>query len=276
MQERALVLAGGGVAGIAWLLGVVETLRAGGVDLATADQLIGTSAGSVVATQLATGQLAAAVAMQERAETSEIYVEVDLQSFFDTAAKLAVGAANDQEVMRRYGAAALEHQTVSEAARKVAVAARLPSHAWPEQPLRITAVDAATGELVVFDRSSGVPLVDAVCASCAVPLVWPPATIGSKRYLDGGTRSFSNADLATGFRRVLILIPTASNPVLEQKLDREIASLKEARTFVIRVDAESAAAIGPNPLDPARRKPALDAGRRQGREVLGEVRAFWS
>ena len=276
MQERALVLAGGGVAGIAWLLGVVEALRAGGVDLATADQIIGTSAGSVVGAQLATGQLAAAVAMQERTETSEIYVEVDLQSFFDTAAKLAVGAADEQEVMRRYGAAAIEHETVSEAARKVAVAARLPSHEWPEHPLRIASVDAATGELVVFDRSSGVPLVDAVAASCAVPLVWPPATIRNKRYIDGGTRSFTNADLARGFGRVLILIPTAPNPVLTQKLDRELAQLADARTLVVRVDDASAAAIGPNPLDPARRKPALDAGRRQGREVLDDVRAFWS
>jgi len=276
MQERALVLAGGGVAGIAWLLGVVEALRAGGVDLATADQIIGTSAGSDVGAQLATGQLAAAVAMQERTETSEIYVEVDLQSFFDTAAKLAVGAADEQEVMRRYGAAAIEHETVSEAARKVAVAARLPSHDWPEHPLRITSVDAATGELVVFDRSSGVPLVDAVAASCAVPLVWPPATIRNKRYIDGGTRSFTNADLARGFGRVLILIPTAPNPVLTQKLDRELAQLADARTLVVRVDDASAAAIGPNPLDPARRKPALDAGRRQGREVLDDVRAFWS
>ena len=276
MQERALVLAGGGVAGIAWLLGVVEALRAGGVDLATADQIIGTSAGSVVGAQLATGQLAAAVAMQERTETSEIYVEVDLQSFFDTAAKLAVGAADEQEVMRRYGAAAIEHETVSEAARKVAGAARLPSHEWPEHPLRIASVDAATGELVVFDRSSGVPLVDAVAASCAVPLVWPPATIRNKRYIDGGTRSFTNADLARGFGRVLILIPTAPNPVLTQKLDRELAQLADARTLVVRVDEASAAAIGPNPLDPARRKPALEAGRRQGREVLDDVRAFWT
>src|SRR3569832_389820 len=124
MQERALVLAGGGVAGIAWLLGVVEALRAGGVDLATADQIIGTSAGSVVGAQLATGQLAAAVAMQERTETSEIYVEVDLQSFFYTAAKLSVGAADEQEVMRRYGAAAIEHETVSEAAPTEAGTAR--------------------------------------------------------------------------------------------------------------------------------------------------------
>ena len=276
MQERALVLAGGGVAGIAWLLGVVEALRAGGVDLATADQIIGTSAGSVVGAQLATGQLAAAVAMQEREQTAEIYVEVDLQSFFDTAAKLAVGAADDQEVMRRYGAAAIAHETVSEAARKVAVAARLPSHDWPEHPLQITSVDAATGELVVFDRNSDVPLVDAVAASCAVPLVWPPATIGDKRYIDGGTRSFSNADLARGFHRVLILIPTATNPILTQKLDRELAQLADSRTLVVRVDDASAAAIGPNPLDPARRKPALEAGRRQGREILDDVRAFWS
>ena len=275
MTERALVLAGGGVAGIAWLLGLVETLRAEGVDLTAPDLIIGTSAGACVGAQIATGQLEAAVAMQERAESAEIFVDIDLRSFFEKAAELAVGAADETEVMRRYGAAALEAKTVSEAERRVAVAARLPAQAWPEQPLKLTAVDAATGELVVFDRSSGAPLVDAVAASCAVPLVWPPVTIGRKRYVDGGTRSFSNADLARGFRRVLIVIPTAPNPAVAQKLEGELARLGDAHTLVIQVDNESAAAIGPNPLDPARRKPALDAGRHQGRQVRAEVAAFW-
>jgi len=275
MNERALVLAGGGVAGIAWLLGLVETLRAEGVDLTAPDLILGTSAGACVGAQLATGQLAAAVAMQEREDTAEIYVDVDLQAFLAEIAELAKGAADEAELMRRYGKAALAHPTVGEAARKVAVAARLPSQTWPDQPLRLTAVEAASGALVVFDRESGVPLVDAVTASCAVPLVWPPATIGDKRYLDGGTRSFTNADLATGYRRVLIAIPTAANPLLDQKLAVELERLDDARTLVVQVDAEAAAAIGPNPLDPARRKSALAAGRRQGGIVCDDVRAFW-
>jgi len=276
MQERALVLAGGGVAGIAWMLGLVEALRAGGADVTAPDLIIGTSAGSCVGAQIATGQLAAAVAMQERVESSEISADVDLSSFFGKAAELAADKPDETELMRRFGAAALATNTVSEAARLGAVSARLPSQTWPAQPLRITSVDAHTGEFVVFDRHSGVPLVEAVAASCAVPLVWPPVSIGKRRFIDGGTRSFSNADLAKGFARVLIVVPTVPNPIVSAKLATELAGLAPGRTFVIEVDPDSAAAIGPNPLDPSRRKPALDAGRRQGRVLAEAVRAFWA
>jgi len=274
-MAKALVLAGGGVAGIAWLLGAIEALANHGVALADADLIVGTSAGSVAGTQLATDQLAAAVAMQERADTAEIAVNVDLQQFTKLA-ELSRGTTDELEIRRRLGAYALTASSVSEAARRVVVAARLPVQAWPTRALKITAVDAHTGELVVFDRASSVELVDAVAASCAVPGVWPPVTIGAHRYCDGGTRSFTNADLARGCDRVAILVPVAMNELLDQRLARERAELGDARTFVLAVDAESAAAIGPNPLDPARRKPALDAGRRQGSAAARELAAFWA
>ena len=76
------------------------------------------------------------------------------------------------------------------------IAQRLPSHGWPDQVLRVTAIDIATGELVVFDGDSGVDLVDAVAASCAVPGAWPPVTIGDRRYMDGGVGSTINLDFA--------------------------------------------------------------------------------
>ena len=80
------------------------------------------------------------------------------------------------------------------------IAARLPTAAWPARRLLVTAVDAASGEFVVFDAGSGVSLVDAVGASCAVPGVWPPVTVGGRRFVDGGVRSPVNADLAAGAR----------------------------------------------------------------------------
>lgn len=270
-MSRALVLAGGGVAGIAWHLGVIEALRAEGIDLAVADLIVGTSAGSVVGAQVATGQLAAAVELQERTETTDIYVDVDLQSFMTMAAELAREATDETDLNRRFGRYAIEAKTIAEAPRKAAVAARLPVKTWPGQPLKLPAVDAMTGELVVFDRDSGVDLVDAVAASCAVPGVWPPVTIGDRRYVDGGTRSFTNADLARGCDHAIIMIPVPPNPLHEAKLARELAVL-QATTRVIQVDADAIAAIGPNPLDPSRRKPALDAGRRQGRAIARDLR----
>ena len=87
------------------------------------------------------------------------------------------------------------------------IADRLPSHAWPARALLIVAVDAHTGRHRAFDRDSGVPLVDAVAASCAVPGIWPPVTIGATRWVDGGVRSSDNADLAADHERVLVLAP---------------------------------------------------------------------
>ena len=272
-MSRALVLAGGGVAGIAWLLGLIEALRDDGLDLTTAEQLVGTSAGSVVATQIATSQLAAAIAMQEREQSAERFIDVDLEALFAKAAVLSRGASGEHEILRRWGTLALETATISEAERRAVVAARLPVQRWPERPLTITAVGTATGELTVFDRDAGVDLVDAVTASCAVPGVWPPHTIGDQRYMDGGARSFTNADLARGSDRVVILVPVASTPMHAARLEREVATLSNAT--VIFVDADAIAAIGPNPLDPSRRRPALEAGRRQARAVAAELRTSW-
>ena len=68
----------------------------------------------------------------------------------------------------------------------------------------ITAVDAHTGEPVVFDRQSEVDLVDAIAASCASGFAY---SIGENRYIDGGYRADVNADLAAGYGRVLVIPP---------------------------------------------------------------------
>ncbi len=80
---------------------------------------------------------------------------------------------------------------------------------WPAKMFKVTAVDARTGDFVVFDSSGEAGLVDAVGASCAVPGVWPPVTIGNRRFMDGGMRSVANADLAASYQRVVIMAPVA-------------------------------------------------------------------
>ncbi len=107
------------------------------------------------------------------------------------------------------GAAALELDAASDGSGqtqwRATVAARLPSQRWPSRTLLITAVDAHTGEPVVFDRDSGVDLADAIAASTSSG---PPYRLGDRRYIDGGyRRSSENADLAAGYARVLVLSP---------------------------------------------------------------------
>jgi NTE family protein len=282
MAWDALVLAGGGVAGIAWetgvLLGLTEGAPAIGEHLAAeSTRYIGTSAGSTVAAQLASGTpLTALFEAQIAGTVPEIAVTLDLQSFAGMMGAALAAASSPEDARRRMGDIARAAETPDASARRAVIEARLPAHGWPARSLRITAVDTATGELRVFDVSSGVPLVDAVAASCAVPGIWPPVEIDGALYMDGGMRSTANADLAAGADRVLILVPGPEETPLGRAVpEGERAALGDARVQAVFADAESIAAMGANPLDPATRAPAAEAGRRQGRAIASRVTALW-
>jgi len=271
MSGQGLVLGGGGVAGIAWTTGLLTGLAENGQDLTGADLLVGTSAGSVVAAQVTSGTpLLELFARQydPARQTPEIPAEIDFEKFAADFGGAVTGSTSPAEVRRAVGRLALAAETVPEADRRAVIEARLPVHEWPEQRLVIVAVDAETGEPRRFDRASGVSLVDAVAASCAVPGVWPAVTIDGTRYVDGGVRSAENADYATGCTRVTVVSPLGvdaplpmEKPLLEVLDDLRAAG---AEVALITPDEASVAAIGENPLDPATRTPAAEAGRAQG------------
>jgi NTE family protein len=271
------VLAGGGVTGIAWEIGVLLGLRDEGVDvLAASDLVVGTSAGSTVAAQaLSATDLEDLYAAQLGGAHGELTPELDLNLLATIFTELAGGRLPDQEARARIGALALTADTVDEQTRRAVIEGRLPSHEWPERRLVVTAVDAVTGELVAFDVTSGVPLVDAVAASCAVPGVWPPVSIGDRRYVDGGVRSTANADLASGHDVVVVLAPLTGPAA--GTLDPEVAALRSggSRVAVVAADEAAAGAMGLNPLDPAHRRPAAEHGRRQGAAAAAAVEAVW-
>ena len=281
MSERALVLAGGGVAGIAWEIGVLLGIRDGAPGLqppiVDADLIIGTSAGSTVAAQISTGDDLTDLFLRQLSETSsEIEVEFDIDSLMAMVASATSEATSPEDKGRRIGAGALVARTVSEDVRRRAIEGRLPHQQWPDRPVLIPAVDAETGELTVFTRESGVDLVDAVAASCAVPGIWPPVTINGRRYIDGGTRSSANADLAVGAERVLVIIPAlAGAEPMASELEQHIAALRPADVFVVAADDAALQAFGANPLSPSTRRPAALAGRNRGKEVAGQVQKFW-
>jgi NTE family protein len=271
MGGQGLVLGGGGVAGVAWTTGLLTGLAEHGQDLTGADLLVGTSAGSVVASQVTSGvalsELFARQADPAR-QTAEIPVDIDFEKFAADFGAAVTGATSPAEVRRAVGKLALAAETVPEGDRRAVIEARLPVHDWPEQRLVIVAVDAETGEPRRFDRASGVSLVDAVAASCAVPGVWPAVTIDGRRYVDGGVRSGENADYATGCTRVTVVSPLGVDSPLpvEKPLLAVLDDLRAAGAEVtlITPDEASIAAIGANPLDPATRTPAAEAGRAQG------------
>jgi NTE family protein len=277
MSTAALVLGGGGVTGVAWETGILAGLAAAGVDLTGADTMIGTSAGSVVAAQITSGApLEGLYEVQLAPPTGEIAAKIGVR-FYAAMAGTMLLTRNPQRFRRRIGARALRAKTVPEAERREVIANRLPSHDWPERRLLITAIDAATGEFVVFDKNAGVPLVAAVGASCAVPMVWPPVTIGDRRFIDGGMRSSANADLAAGADRIIVIAPLTQGGGATPKVANQVAALRCGATVaLITPDAEALAAIGRNVLDPARRAAAARAGRRQAADVGEAIRAAWT
>ncbi len=282
MPRNALVLGGGGLAGIAWEVGVLTGLRDAGVVVTDAELVVGTSAGSVVGTLVAGDVDLEDVFATQTADTptTERSVDVDLEQLMAGFASAITGARDVQERRARVGQMAVDSATVPEAERLQIIASRLPFSDWPSRALALAAIDTATGERVVFTRDSGVGLVTAVASSCAVPGVWPPVTIGATRYMDGGIGSICNADLAGDAERVLVLAPMTGmehNP-LGATLDEEVDALRATgvQVVVVAADESSTAAFGTNPLDPATRAPSARAGREQAAAVAETVRRFWS
>jgi NTE family protein len=271
-MTEALVLGGGGVAGVAWITGLLAGLADAGQDVTGANLLVGTSAGSVVAAQLGQGlSLDELYARQVEPglQSAEIMADLDLTSLGAEFAGVLMHATTVPEIRRAVGRYALDAATVSEPERRAVIESRLPSREWPARTVRIVAVDAETGEPRVFDNDSGVRLVDAVTASCAVPGVWPPVTIDGRRYVDGGVRSGENADYAAGATRVLVIAPLGDVDLFptEKPLSQAVAEMRTSGTEVaiITPDEASQVAFGTNPLDPSTREPAAVAGRAQGR-----------
>lgn len=279
-MTRALVLGGGGVAGIAWETGLLLGLRDAGVDVADAERVIGTSAGSCVGAQVTTGcDLAELFQRQLTAPPAAAGSGPrDLEAMIAELGPIFMSDATGVEKLKMIGEFSLKADTAPEEVRRKEIAARLPVQEWPDRDLRITAIDAFTGELRIFTPADAgeVGLVDAVAASCAVPGIRPPVTIGATRYIDGGARTTTNSDLSIGCDVVLVLAPLADLPTRDPDLIARRNDLENSATVLtIAPDEASVAAIGTNPLDLATAKPCALAGRAQAAAHADEVAAMW-
>jgi NTE family protein len=279
MAGKALVLGGGGSSGIGWLSGILYGLSEAGVDLSDADVVIGTSAGSSVGAQLASGELT----LRELYERQLAEPKGEIPARLGAAQLLrfvlaTLTSRTPEAYARKVGRMALSARTPSEADRRAAIQSRLVSPDWPARALRMPAVDAVTGELRVFDRESGVALVDAVSASCAVPGVWPPVTIEGRRWTDGGVHSPANAHLAVGYERVVVLAPMAmgAGPLASAAAQGRALREAGARVAVVTPDRTAKQSFGRNPLDPSVRAAAARAGRTQAPALAAEVAEVWT
>jgi len=275
-MDSALVLGAGGITGIAWHLGVLTGLRAAGVDLTGADLVVGTSAGSITGALITSGlDLLDARRIEARLGDAGPPIAPDWERGTAAFAALTDESMDPATIRRTVGRLALEADVVGEREYVASLTRRLPRHEWPDRPLVIAAVEAATGDPIAWDRSSGVPLDLAVAASCAVPAIFPPVTVDGRRYMDGGVRSGTNADLAAECARIVVLAPLA--PVrMHGAPAAEIEALRRrSKVALVAPDEDTLAALGPNVFDMGRWEAAIEAGDAQGSRLAAEVAAVW-
>ncbi|MEI2715035.1 MAG: patatin-like phospholipase family protein [Nocardioides sp.] len=275
MTSSALVLGGGGLTGIGWEAGLLKGLADRGIDLSTADTVVGTSAGSVVGTLIRSLPLDEVYDLQVAPADAELGAEFGPMTMLKLApAVLLPGASRTKR--KRIGSVALRAHPAGGKERVQIIRDRIKMTEWPEGELRITAVKADTGAFRVFTKDSGIDLVHAVAASCAVPLIWPAVSIADEPYIDGGMRSTANVDVASDATDVVVVIaPLPQAFSRSTRISTQLGRCKAERKVVITPDAQALAAFGKNVLDPAKRADAAREGLRQAEEVAEKVRAAW-
>lgn len=297
IERRALVLSGGGIAGIAWHTGVLAGLSAAGIDLGCFDLIVGTSAGALVGAQVAANrpieplyqrQLgpSATTGLRHLLGAARLTLqtwEMDLLYARFPAVKRLWSHVEEMTPAwaARFGTIALHALTPPEHLWVRGIQRTMGVREWPTRHLAVCAVGAETGERRVIDWTTGAPLQRAVAASSALPTVAPPVTVRGRRYIDGGFASVANADVALGCETVLVLIAERLGEeglpgLYRRQLDAHVARLRAtgSQVRVIAADEASLAAMEPSHHDPHTRAPTVRAGRAQGQALAAEVRAF--
>jgi len=267
VSECCLVLGGGGVAGIAWMTGLLCGLEESGIDMDGFGTVLGTSAGAAVGAQVYGGCSLDQLYQRQVDPAQQVEELIPSVSLKRVLLKLLPALAvrkQPEKFRRKVGKMAIRAETVPAHMRYRVIEQRLKGCRWPERDFNVAVVNALTGAPEVFDRSSGVSLTDAIAASCAVPGIWPVVDVAGTPFIDGGIRSAHSADYVCGAQQVLVLAPMGYKPNFtpDAGLRKEVKMLRDcgARVSVLIPDDASVVAMGHNPLDPETRAPAARAG----------------
>lgn len=281
--------------GVGWQAGLILGLARAGVDLAAADAVIGTSAGSVVGLTLA--------CRRDLHEAIGVLDEVNAEAASDPAVAqaasgldhmlldgVAEAAAHPEEaeaIRARLGKLAAEAPTIAEDAW-LRMFGYFDGVTWPEA-FACTAVDVASGRFKVWTVADGVEPLKAVASSCAVPAVFPPVTIGGTRWMDGGMRDMVNADVASGHRTVVAVSCTVlelpeglSLPVMEamfaatrDQIDGLRSGGAEVVTLTPGPEMLEVSEWGLRLMDFTRTQAAFEAGLSQSEREIARLREVW-
>lgn len=286
-MTRALVLGGGGPLGFAWECGLIAGFAQAGVDLGQADYILGTSAGAITGARLASGVESARLAdmlLDPAAAPVQPPMPPPSEGFLRLSGLMAEahsGARHPAEVRREMGAVALAAETAPEALFVEAIRREggLPRGGWPSPRFGCTAVDVGDGGFQIWDAGAGVELPAAVASSCSVPGLFAPITVGGRRYMDGGMRTPTNADLAGGHDIVVVVaVLTGRSPDwMARALAEELESLKSGGSTVVSItlDEAAATAFGVNAMDVSRKPAVARAGLAQATAQAAVLAEAW-
>jgi NTE family protein len=285
--ERGLVLGGGGIWFVAWQTGYLRRLEELGLQLGLADRLVGTSAGSIVASILAGEKLAGfgrTVDLLTRAPG--LLARMAASGPLEPSCERALDSFRDArdcepQTLREIGFAALAARTPTAevTARNFSVILRM--RRWPSSRLHITCVDAFTGERIVVTRSAAVPLARAAAASSAVPGIFAPQPIQDRKCMDGGVAGTGvHLDLVAGARRALVIsLVDGSEPDLAwgtmtpESIRQEFADLQASGTEALRIVPRTQ--VPDDVMDPRLAVSAVQEGVAQADDDITLLRGFW-
>jgi NTE family protein len=283
---RALVLGGGGAVGVAWQAGLLTGLREAGVDLAGAEATVGTSAGALTGALLSSGRdvtdaLTTLAALGQSIDPGAL--AAGDEAFLSARRQVRLDA-DPRHALAAIGRAAQQASTLPEDVY-LGLFGTLDGTAWPAG-FRCTAIDADTGDPVVWDQGSGVPLPHAVAASCSIPQLFPVVTIKGRHYMDGGMLSHLNATAAPPADILLVLScqPLGSQGARADSAvaasastaDAELAQLRETRRLVAFGPDFSEIEAPANHMDPNLAIQALQIGKRQAEREAAAIQAAWN
>lgn len=288
-MKRALILGGGGVVGVGWHSGLIAGLNERGIDLGLADIIVGTSAGSYVGTKLAAGHL-----FEPEFKPSPMAIEADrvlveMDRNLDMASMVKVfqiwmrQESMSRECLQTIGELAKAANTMDESLWITGSGTATEVEDWPELDLRITTVDVDSGELVIHTKKNS-SLHHAVAASCSIPGIFPPITIGDAQFMDGGLHSATNAHLVLEDRPdiAVIIAPICEQTAVfgalaERNLYQEIEQLQsqEIKVVAITPNKTDIEAFGNNLMDVSRRDAARKAGYERGLELAENDAINW-
>jgi NTE family protein len=286
-KERALALGGGGEWFEAWQLAYVTTLAKGGVDLATAEAVVGTSAGSLLGTMLTSGRIAqeanefAWFAKHPAVMARMVSVNTGAASQTRAREMQATAKSYDPATIQALGRAAMAALNAPVANLQESIQTIIGPLDWPSEVMHTTANDCYTGERVVVSSDSGIPINHAISASMSLPGCFGPTWIDDHYCMDGGiSRSGTHADLVAGAKRVLVVALSDGSPKFAQlsgfhaPIEEEIDVVKKSGSQVFVTFANPPK--GTNFLDPNEMPTAMEMGVARAKQDLAGLKAFWS